>query len=388
MPRFVASGGGRTSMVVDTDSGEDSSLVTHPDIRRLAEAINGRGALRSVALTGLFILGCFYTLYFAQQFFLPVALALVFNFLLSPIVRGLARLRIPEAVGAAFVILISALLVAMFVYEFSGKVAHWANRVPQLARKVERGVREFRKPVEKVTSATQQVQKMANAAETAQRPTPVEIAKPGIGTEIFTHGFTLLLNCLVVVVLLYFLLASGDLFLRKLVHVLPSLQDKKRAVQIARDIEFNISRYLLTAAMINCCLGAAGGLAFWALGMPDPFIWGLMGAMLNFIPYIGALTTIGVVTLVATAVFPTLGHALLVPASYLGLAVLEGSFVTPWIMGRSLTLNPVVIFTSLIFWGWLWGIPGALLAVPLLAMFKIFCDHTEPLAPVGEFLGN
>jgi predicted PurR-regulated permease PerM len=144
----------------------------------------------------------------------------------------------------------------------------------------------------------------------------------------------------------------------------------------------------VTAAAINACLGTAGGIAFWLIGLPNPALWGMMGAVLNFIPYLGALTTITIVTLVATATFQSLGHALLAPACYLALATIEGNFVTPYIMGRRLMLNPVVIFIGVTFWGWLWGIPGALLAVPMLVMFKIFCDHSEPLAPIGEFLGK
>jgi predicted PurR-regulated permease PerM len=129
-------------------------------------------------------------------------------------------------------------------------------------------------------------------------------------------------------------------------------------------------------------------MAFWALGMPSPMLWGAMACLLNFIPYLGALTVIVTVTVVAAATFNSIGHALLVPFVYFVLATLEGNFVTPWIIGRRMTLNPVMIFIGLTFWGWLWGIAGVLLAVPMLVMFKIFCDHIEPLAPIGEFLGG
>ena len=149
----------------------------------------------------------------------------------------------------------------------------------------------------------------------------------------------------------------------------------------------SISRYLITAAMINAALGTTAALAFWALGMPNPLLWGALGGLLNFIPFLGAITTIVIISGVAIGTFP-LGHALLVPAVYIGFAILEGNFITPWIVGRRMTLNPVVIFLGLVFWGWLWGIAGALLAVPMIVMFKIFCDHIEPLAPIGEFLGQ
>jgi predicted PurR-regulated permease PerM len=240
--------------------------------------------------------------------------------------------------------------------------------------------------VEQVSKATDRLTEPPPAP--GPKPQAVIIQRPPLLESLIAQGWSVLFGFAVLVILLYFLLASGDLFLRKLIHVLPRFEDKKRAVTIAREIEFQISRYLVTAALINAGLGTAGGLVFWLIGVPNPAVWGMMGAVLNFIPYLGALTTVTIVTLVATATFPSLGHALLAPAAYLALASIEGNFVTPYIMGRRLTLNPVVIFVGLTFWGWLWGIPGALLAVPMLVMFKIFCDHTEPLAAIGEFLGK
>ena len=155
-----------------------------------------------------------------------------------------------------------------------------------------------------------------------------------------------------------------------------------------REIENHISKYLITVAIINACLGTAGALVFWALGMPNPALWGALGFLLNFIPYLGALTEMIVVGVVASATFPNLGHALLVPAAYLGLGTLEANLITPYIMGRRMTLNPVVVFAAVTFGGFLWGILGVFLAVPALVMLKIFCDHIESLAPIGEFLGN
>jgi predicted PurR-regulated permease PerM len=159
-------------------------------------------------------------------------------------------------------------------------------------------------------------------------------------------------------------------------------------VEIANEIESSISRYLFTVALINLALGSVASLAFWLIGVPTPVLWGLMGGLLNFVPYLGAVTTIAIVTVVATATIPNLGHALLAPLTYLALGTLEGNFITPWVMGNRLTLNPVMIFVSLMLWGWIWGIPGALLAVPILAGFKIICDRVRPLAAIGEFLGK
>jgi predicted PurR-regulated permease PerM len=187
-------------------------------------------------------------------------------------------------------------------------------------------------------------------------------------------------------ILLYFLLAYDGVFLAKLIKLMPTLSDKKRAVSIAHEIEGQVSRYLFTITLINCCLGVAVGTAVGFLGMPNPFMWGVMVAILNFIPYLGALTGIVLMTLAAMLSFPSASYALLFPAAYFILASLEGNFITPMVMGRSLTLNPVLVLLSLTFWGWMWGIVGIILAVPILAAFKIFCSHIEPMEPLAEFI--
>ena len=367
----------------------DQTEVQNPNIEKTAEVLGERRKVRSFALTGIFVLACFYTLYLAREFFIPVVFALIFSFLLTPFVRALKRAWIPEFAGAAVVMLAGVAVIGSIGYELSGPVAVWMRRAPELTEKISKELQILKRPVQKVTQATEQVSKITTVEPVQGRaPTPVEVKGPGLAQGLFTITRDILFAFVVIFVLLYFLLASGDLFLRKLIHVLPRFEDKKRAVLIAREIEDHISKYLMTVAIINVCLGTAGGIVFWALGMPNPALWGAVACVLNFIPYLGALTEIVILTLVATATFPNIGHALAVPASYLGLAILEGNFVTPYIMGRRMTLNPVVIFIAVTFWGWMWGIIGIFLAVPTLVMFKIFCDHIEPLAPIGEFLGS
>ncbi len=184
-------------------------------------------------------------------------------------------------------------------------------------------------------------------------------------------------------VLLYFLLASGDLFLRKLIRVLTTLEDKKRAVEIARRLQEDISLYLLTITLINLGLGVAEGIAMHLLGMPNPLLWGVIAAILNFIPYLGAMVGMAVIAAVAALTFQTPGQILLPPLVYFLLTAAEGYLITPHIIGRRLTLNPVMILLGLIFWGWMWGIVGAIVAVPLLVSFKILCDHIPQLGTHG-----
>jgi predicted PurR-regulated permease PerM len=361
-----------------------------PDIEATAEVLDRNRAWPGFALTGLLILACIYTLYLAKPFLAPVVLAMVFSFFLSPFVRTLRKLRIPEALGAGIVMLAGAALVAFVAYGLSASVSEWVERTPQILGKVSTDLQRWKSPFEKVTQAGEQVNKITQAAagQPAKKPPQVELKGPGTLDGIFSKTRDAVLETLAFLILLYFLLSSGDLFLRKLIHVLPRLQDKKRAVLITREIEDHISKYLITVAGINACLGVAGGLAFWALRMPNPVLWGTLAFLLNFVPYIGALTEIIIVSLVAAATFPHLAHALLVPAAYLGLATIEANLFTPFVMGRRMTLNPVIIFVAVTFWGFLWGILGVFLAVPALVMLKIVCEHITPLAPVAEFLGS
>jgi predicted PurR-regulated permease PerM len=335
----------------------------------------------------MFFLGCFYTVYLARVFFIPVTLAVVFKFLLHPLVRILNRFRLPLPIASAIVMMGGFALVGGAFFELSGPISDWVKRVPEISSKLQHEFERLREPLEKVTQATEQVQNITREPEGTQANQQVELKKPSLFNWFASTTYSFVFAFVEFAVLLFFLLASGDTFLRKLVHVLPTFEDKKRAVQIFRDIEDNISRYLLTVASINIGLGLAAALVFAVLGMPNPLLWGAMACVLNFVPYLGALVTISITTVVAIAVFPTIGHAMLVPACHLLLASTEGGLVSPWIVGRRMTLNPVVIFLGVTLWSFLWGVVGALLAVPLLVMLKISCDHIEPLAPIGEFLG-
>jgi predicted PurR-regulated permease PerM len=187
-------------------------------------------------------------------------------------------------------------------------------------------------------------------------------------------------------VLLYLLLASGDTFLQKLVHVMPTLSDKKRAVEISHEIQQNISNYLFSVSLINIGLGivVSGGLYF--MGVPSALMWGMLVAVLNFVPYFGPVAGVALLAAVGLLTFDTLWKVLLPPAWYLLLHLLEANLVTPVALGRRFTLNPVVIFVSLIFWTWLWGVPGALLSVPILVAIKIICDRVPAMSHVSELL--
>jgi predicted PurR-regulated permease PerM len=368
--------------------------LPRPDLRRLRDLLVGPFGVRNVALTGLFILAAFYTLYFARSFLLPIVLALLFSLLLLPSVRWLKKvLRFPEPLGAGIVLLGLLGLLIGGLYELSGPAYDWMQKAPVSLHKVEAKLRDLRRPVLIFGRATEQVAKMtdvAASAATAKAP-PVAVvtpAGPSLGARLLDSTTNFAANGAVMLILLYFLLASGDLFLRKLVRVLPSLSDKKRAIEIARQVETDISAYLSTVSMINLGLGIGVAIAMAVIGLPNPLLWGAMATLTNFIPYLGAMTCYVALALAGFLTFNDLSHALMPVGAFLCLNVVEAYFVTPMVLGRRLTLNPVVLFLGLTFWGWMWGIAGALLAVPIMVVFKILCDHIEPLAPIGEFLGD
>ena len=188
--------------------------------------------------------------------------------------------------------------------------------------------------------------------------------------------------------LTYFLLASGDLFLQKLIRVLPQFKDKKRAVSIAREIEAQVSTYFLSTTAVNIGLGIVTAIAMWLLGLPNPALWGLVVALLNYMPYVGAIASLVLLGLAALLTFDTVGRALVGPLVFWALNMVESNLVTPLVLSHRLKLNTVALFIGMTFWWFVWGIPGALMAVPMMAVIKIFCDHFDSLAPVGEFLGS
>ena len=171
----------------------------------------------------------------------------------------------------------------------------------------------------------------------------------------------------------------------KLIQILPRLQDKKKAVEIARETEKGVSRYLGAMTLINLYEGTAIGIGLALIGMPNPLLWGVLAFFANYIPYIGALTAGTIVFIVAIVSFDSMTHALLAPVIYFGVNFTD-NFLGPFIMGRRLVLNPLVVFLAVMFWGWIWGIPGVLLAVPITMTIKIICDHSPSWAPFSEFL--
>lgn len=346
--------------------------------------------IRWNAGTWLLILALLYTAYFAKDVLIPIALAFLLNLLLAPVVRLLhGRLRIPQIAAASLVV--ASLIggaVAGF-YALAAPAAEWMNRLPSATLEIEHKLRLLRAPVEEVREAARQVEKLARGEDrpaAPEEPVAVVLAGPSLAQTLLGQTAIISMGLLVTAILLLFLLASGDTLLRQAISIAPRLRDKKRIVEIARESEYDISHYLLTVSLINAALGCAIGTVLWLLEVPNPLLWGVMAALFNYVPYVGALVGVGVVALVSVITFDSLLAIAAPPLAYMVINGLEGQLITPALVARRLALNPVAVLLSLIVWSWMWGIAGALLAVPLLAAFKIMCDRIEDLQPIGTML--
>ena len=340
---------------------------------------------RSVATTVVAVLLVFYTLFFAASLLVPIAAAVLLSMLLAPVVQLLERLRIPRLLASAIVVLSVVGLLGVGMTALAGPAKTWIERTALSLQKLEQRFRATTKPIEDIKKATGQLQEATQAAA-SPAVQEVRVAGPALGDLLLSGTPHAVASILSTTILVYFLLVAGDVFLRKLVLVIPTFRDKKRAVDITRQIETDISFYLLNFTLVNVGLGVAMAIVTALLGIPNPLLWGVLVAVLNFVPYVGAITSMAMLAAVGLQTFDSVPQALAAPLILVGLVAISAEVITPYVLGRGLLLNPVAIFIAIMLWGWLWGIVGVLLAVPLLASFKIICERVKPLNPIAEFL--
>jgi predicted PurR-regulated permease PerM len=345
----------------------------------------------STATTGLLMLATLITIHFARDVVMPIVVAIILTFVFSPVVRALKRYFIPAPLTAGIIVI--GLLVGFLacVYNLAEPAGAWLAKAPQSLREIETKLHHIAGGVHDVAAATAKVQtmteQMAGGDASGKKPQQVVVQAPTLAAEVVTRVRGFAVACASAIVLLYFLLASGDIFLRKTIAATKRLSDKKRAIDIARQVESAVSNYLLTVTLINAGLGLAVGVTMFFLGMPNPVLWGVMVGLFNFVPYLGELTSLTILTIVGLLTFDDLWHSFAAPVLFYLLSALEGYLVTPLILGRQLSLNPVVIVICVLFWGFMWGIPGMLLAVPILVAAKTLCDRVESLQVLGDFMG-
>ena len=358
-----------------------------PNLERTADAL-AQPRSRSIETTVLTVLAVLYTLYVARGFLIPIVFALLLNFLLSPLIRRLSRWHIKPPLGAGLVVVLLVGGMAFGVYKLAGPAQRWAANAPQSFAKAQHRLRSIIRPVQQVSQNVEQAANAVGAPTAGKKPEVVVQAGPSLSSRLFGTTQRIAAGLVEIFILLYFLLAGGDLFLQKLIKVLPHFSEKVKAVEIARATEATVSAYLTTTLLLNITEGIVVGFALWLLGMPNVVLWGVIVAALEFVPYLGAATATVVLGVAGLAQYDQLGHALMIPGAYLAINLVQSNLVTPLLLGHRLTLNPVAIFVGLAFFFWIWGVPGAFLAVPILATMKILCDNIASLAAIGEFLGQ
>ncbi len=341
--------------------------------------------MTSLILIGIFLLLLLTALRVASEVVLPVVFALVFHLLLQPIMRVFARLHVPKMIAALLIVSTFCGGTVALAYELSGPAAVWLAKAPASLPRLEARLLMFKKPVEDIQKASDKVDKITENTTPNQRS--VSVSGPKLSSSLFSGTRTLLAGTLTTVILLFFLLSSGDLFLRRFVEVLPTLTNKKQAVDIAHEVETNISKYLFTISLMNAAIGVATGLVAWLCGLSDPALWGATAFLLNYVPILGPIVCTAILFLAGLLTFDSIWAASLPAGLYFLLHLIEGETLTPLLLARRFTLNPVLVVGSLVFWFWMWGVAGAFLAVPMLATTKIVCDRIRPLMALGHFLG-
>jgi predicted PurR-regulated permease PerM len=330
--------------------------------------------------------------YFARDLLVPIVFAFLIAITFRPAVRRLAKRGIAPWVSAGAIIGSLVLTVAAASYLFSGPIAQWIATAPTLKDELIVKLRGMRQALAGILNLAHEIQSAAAAASPPGADAQAAVVNGPDLTVILSSVVGYPANFLIIVgaalVLATFLMASGDLFFEKLIHALPALSDKKMALRIVYDVEHEVSAYLFTITAINACVGLAVGIAFYWLGMPTPELWALAAFMLNYIPYLGPILATSLSTLVAIVVFPSVGTALLPPLAYILVTGIESQLVSPLLLGRRLQLNSVAILLALAFWTWAWGIPGIIVAVPLLVTLRVLCGHIATLNVLGDFLAG
>lgn len=365
----------------------DHNKTILPTVSRPLRPLPVRMATIARCLVLLSILAVIAACYLAREIIGTILLALLFSLLFSPMVSWFQRLRLPRALVSGLIVLGIVAISVGALYALAQPAKDWISKAPAAIHSVSQRFKDLRAPVQEAQKASES---LSNLATPNGDPSQQVVVKDGSNPlSTLAAGTPHVLELIAATILmLYFFLSSGDNFLRRLVEVAPGMTEKRIVVSIARDIQREMSRYLYTITLINFGLGCATAIAMACLQVPNAVLWGAMVFLFNFAPYIGASISAMILTIIGFSTFPSLGHALAVPGVFLVLAFIEGQLVTPTIIGKRLAVNPVVVFVWLLIWGWLWGVIGILLAGPLLACFRIICQHTAALRPIYVLIGE
>lgn len=339
------------------------------------------------AVIGIFLILLLHGISTARAFLIPVVLAFLLALVFTPVRRFVERCGLAPSWAAFLIVgmLVTTLIVGAIV--LTEPVETWLDNAPKIGLQLEKKIKVLLGSAQVVVEAGEQVDKIANSGQ-EQNLREVVMREPGVFGNLASVTPKFFAQAVVSLVLLLFLLSSGDMFYEKLVHVMPTFKDKRRAVNIVYDVENKLSRYLFTITAINALLGISIGVSMWLIGAPNPLLFGVIGFAFNYVPYLGAVSGVTIAAIVGLITFDTTGQSFLPAAVYFVLTAVEGQFVTPHFVGRRLEMNSVVIFLSITLGAWMWSVMGMLLAVPLLVTIRAFCEQVPQLEPVGDFLSS
>lgn len=344
--------------------------------------------VRSPATTGLFVLALFYTAYLASPVIIPVTIGFLLSMILATPVRRLCSWGIPRPLGAAFMITLTVVMVGVPMYLLSEPAGRWVSDMPETATEIGERIRGLTTPIRDVREAAEEVEKIANLDDESD-PTPVvKVETPSFGQVMLDSAPQLVASAIFTLFLAFLLLCSGDAMLRKIIQIGCRIDDQRRSLVITKQIQLDLFRYLAAVTAVNIALGAATAGMLYALDVPNALLWGAVAGLFNYAPLVGPALTIIVLTIVGMTTFEPLGQALMVPFAYFVLTAIEGNFISPAVIGRRLALSPVVVLLSLMLFGWMWGIPGLLLAVPIVSSTRIICHNIPRLHSVAAVLGR
>jgi predicted PurR-regulated permease PerM len=340
---------------------------------------------------GLFVLGILYTLYVAHQIVLPIILAVLTSLLLAPLVKkAYLRWRIPRVVTSlALVLMVLSGIVAVSV-AVATPMLEWAEKAPQGFSRLLVGESVIERQLNKVSESAEKVEKsMEEVSSTGddQKPTTVVMQTDSWRNQLIVKARNGVTGLALALALTYFLLVGGDRMIRNFARQLPA-RHRRMVLRITRDSQQEIAQYLGVLALSNLAVGTTTGLLCWAIGLPDPAVWGLVAGLARFIPYLGVILTIILLAVVSAVSLEAFWMMILAPVGYLLLTTLVGFFIEPWIHGFRMAINPVVIFVSIFFWGWLWGPVGVLLAVPLMTVIQVVLKRIPRLQPVYRVIAR
>jgi predicted PurR-regulated permease PerM len=340
-------------------------------------------------------------LHWARPVFIPIVVSLILSYALEPVVRRLMRFRLPRVAASALVVALTTGAVAYTGYSLSDDVTALVAEVPEAAAQLRQVLCRGSSDQGTIQTVTEAARALQRTAEEATAPTAprsgvqrVQIVEPAIDLQEYlfwgsASAISFAGQATLVIFFVFFLLASGDLFKNKLVKLAgPSLENKKITVQILDDINAQIERFLIVQLAASIIVGVTTWIAFRAVGLEQAGLWGIAAGLFNNIPYFGPVIVSAGTGVIAFLQFGTLSMSLYVAGIALLITNLEGWLLIPVLMKRASRVNEVAIFVALIFWSFVWGIWGTLLAVPMLVSFKAFCDRVEDFKPIGELLGD